>query len=144
MSGDTTLDRDGQTVTVRIPLKIHRYGGRKRIIAPEGAAPWAPPRARIDNTMVKAIARAFRWRRLLEEGQYGSVVELAEAEKINKSYVSRVLRLSLLAPPIVEAILNGRQPPTLGLPMLLEPLPIPGEHQQRRLMATRQVGKPSA
>ena len=98
MTSDATLDRDGQTVTVRVPLKIRRHGGRKMIIAPEGAAPWAPPRARIDNTMVKAIARAFRWRRLLEEGQYGSVVELAEAEKINKSYVSRVLRLSLLAP----------------------------------------------
>ena len=95
MTGKATLDRDGQTVTVRVPLKIRRHGGRKLIIAPEGAPPWAPPRARIDNTMVKAIARAFRWRRLLEEGQYGSVVELAEAEKINKSYVSRVLRLSL-------------------------------------------------
>jgi hypothetical protein len=107
MTDDATLDRDGQSVTVRVPLKIRRHGGRKMIIAPEGAAPWAPPRARIDNTMVKAIARAFRWRRLLEEGQYGSVVELADAEKINKSYVSRVLRLSLLAPPIIEAILNG-------------------------------------
>ena len=110
----------------------------KMIIAPEGAAPWAPPRARIDNTMVKAIARAFRWRRLLEEGHYGSVVELADAEKINKSYVSRVLRLSLLAPPIIEAILNGRQPPTLGLPVLLEPLPVEWEAQHGRLMNTQQ------
>jgi hypothetical protein len=76
--------------------------------------------------------------------QYGSVIELVEAEKINKSNISRMLRLSFLAPDIVEAILDRRQPPTLGLPMLLEPLPIPGEHQQRRLMATRQVGKPSA
>jgi hypothetical protein len=105
------------------------------IIAPEGAPPWA----RIDNTMVKAIARAFRRRRLLEEGQYSSVVELAEAEKINKSYVSRVLRLSLLAPPIIEAILNGRQPPTLGLPVLLEPLPVEWEAQHRRLMDTQQA-----
>ena len=90
--------------------------------------------------MVKAIARAFRWRRLLEEGQYGSVVELAEAEKINKSYVSRVLRLSLLAPPIIEAILNGRQPPTLGLPVLLEPLPVEWEAQRKRLMNAQQTG----
>jgi hypothetical protein len=139
MSGDANFDQDGQTVTVRVPLKIRRYGGRKLIIAPEGAAPWAPPRARIDNTMVKAIARAFRWRRLLEEGQYGSVVELAEAEKINKSYVSRVLRLSLLAPPIIEAILNGRQSPRLGLPTLLEPLPVEWEAQRRRLMDPQQV-----
>jgi hypothetical protein len=102
MSSDATLDQDGQTVTARVPLKIRRHGGRKMIIAPEDAAPWAPPRARIDNTMVKAIARAFRWRRLLEEGHYGSVVELADAEKINKSYVSRVLRLSLLAPRLLK------------------------------------------
>ena len=84
--------------------------------------------------MVKAIARAFRWRRLLEDGQYGSVVELAGAEKINKSYVSRVLRLSLLAPPIIEAILNVRQPPTLGLPTLLEPLPVEWEAQHKYLL----------
>src|SRR3954465_10309177 len=92
----------------------------------------------IDNTLGHAIARAFRWWRLLEEGHYGSVVELADAEKINKSYVSRVLRLSLLAPPIIEAILNGRQPPTLGLPMLLEPLPVEWEAQHERLMKTQQ------
>jgi hypothetical protein len=140
MADDALLGRNGETVTVRIPLKIRRHGGRKLIIAPEGAAPWAPPRARIDNTLVKAIARAFRWRRLLEEGQYSSVVELADAEKINKSYISRVLRLSLLAPPIIEAILNGRQPPMLGLPMLLEPLPVEWEVQHRRLMDTQQAG----
>src|SRR4051812_15962717 len=134
MTGDVNFDRDGQTITVRILLKIRRHGGRKMVIAPEGAAPWVPPRARIDNTMVKAIARAFRWRRLLEEGQYSSVVELADAEKINKSYVSRVLRLSLLAPSIIEAILNGRQPPALGLPMLLEPLPVEWEVQRESLM----------
>jgi hypothetical protein len=143
MTGKATLDRNGQTVTVRVPLKIRRHGGRKLIIAPEGAAPWAPPRARIDNAMVKAIARAFRWRRLLEEGQYSSVVELADAEKINKSYVSRVLRLSLLAPPIIEAILNGRQPPTLGLPVLLEPLPVEWEVQHKRLMNTQQADSAS-
>ena len=140
MSGDTTLDRDGRTLTVRVPLKIRRHGGRKMIIAPEGATPWAPPRARIDNTMVKAIARAFRWRHLLEEGQYGSVAELAEAEKINKSYVSRVLRLSLLAPPIIEAILNGRQPPTLELPALLEPLPGDWETQHKHLLNAQKAG----
>jgi hypothetical protein len=88
---------------------------------------------------LSGAARAFRWRRLLEESEYSSVVELADAEKINKSYVSRVLRLSLLAPPIIEAILNGRQPPTLGLPMLLEPLPVEWEAQHRRLMDALQI-----
>jgi hypothetical protein len=85
------------------------------IIALAGAAPWAPPQVRINNTMVKAFARAFRWRRLLEEAQhYGMLVELASAEKINKSYDSWVLRLSLLAPAIIEAILDGRRPAAGG------------------------------
>jgi hypothetical protein len=77
----------------------------------------------VDNAMVKAIARAFRWRKLLETGVYGTVEEIAQAEKINDSYVSRVLRLNLLAPAIVEAILDGRQPPALELNALFKPLP---------------------
>ena len=60
--------------------------------------------------MVKAIARAFRWRDMLESGEYATIREIADAEKINESYVGRVLRLTLLAPDIVEAILGGRQP----------------------------------
>ena len=115
MTEDATLSRDGRTVTVRVPLKIRRHGGRKMVIASDGVTGWAPPRARVDNAMVKAIARAFRWRRLLEEGQYSSVVELADAEKINKSYVSRVLRLSLLAPPIIEAISMLQTPTTMAI-----------------------------
>lgn len=64
----------------------------------------------LDSTLVKALARAFRWRNLLETGVNGSVAAVAAAEKINSSNVSRVLRLTLLAPDLVEAILDGRQP----------------------------------
>jgi hypothetical protein len=110
------------TMTVTVPLTIHRRGGRKVMIAPEGAA-WAPPRARVDSTLVKALARAFRWRRMLESGRFTSLNELAAAEKINSAYVSRVLRLTLLAPGIVEAILDGKQAPELSLPYLLKQLP---------------------
>ena len=78
-------------------------------------------RPRIDNTMVKAIARAHRWKRLMESGRFVSVTELAEAEKINQSYLCRVLRLTLLAPDIVEAILDGRQPVELTLAVLMRP-----------------------
>ena len=70
--------------------------------------------------MVKALARAFRWRRMMEAGRYGTINELAAAEKINSSYVSRLLRLTLLAPDIVEAILDGRQPEGMTLPQLME------------------------
>jgi hypothetical protein len=77
-----------------------------------------------DTTLVKALARAFRWRRMLEAGRYATINELAAAEKINSSYVSRLLRLTLLAPNIVEAILDGRQPAGMTLPGLMEPFPV--------------------
>jgi hypothetical protein len=73
--------------------------------------------------MVKAIARAHRWRRMLESGEYASVTELAAAEKINQSYVCRVLRLTLFAPDIVEGIINGWQQPDLSLATLMRPFP---------------------
>ena len=113
-----------QTITVKVPLTIRRRGGRKQIITPDGASGWVSPRARIDNTMIKAIARGFRWRKLLETGVYGTLEEIAKAEKINPSYVSRVLRLTLLAPSIVEAILDGRQPAEMTLAGLKGVFPV--------------------
>ena len=115
---------EARTVTVEIPFTIRKRGGRKQIITPDGASGWVSPRARIDNTMIKAIARGFRWRKLLETGVYGTLEEIAAAEKINPSYVSRVLRLTLLAPDIVEAILDGRQPEGMTLPGLLKAVPV--------------------
>lgn len=135
MTNTPVLSRDGRTLIVHVPLKIRRHGGRKRIIVPEGAAPWPPPRARIDNAMVKAVARAFRWRRMMEDGRYGSITELAEAEKINRSYVSRMLRLTLLAPDIVEVILDGRQPVALGLEALMEAFPVEWGAQRECFLA---------
>lgn len=78
---------------------------------------------------MKALARAFRWRRMLEAGRVGTINELAAAEKINPSYVSRLLRLTLLAPCIVEAILDGRQPDGMTLPALMKPFPVEWERQ---------------
>src|SRR3954447_26686023 len=98
------------TLTIRVPLTIRQHGGRKQVLTPGGDPCWAPARAQVDSTLVKALARAFRWRRMLETGRYGTIVELAAAEKITGSYVSRVLRLTLLAPVIVEAVLDRRQP----------------------------------
>ena len=110
-----------RTVTVEIPFTIRKRGGRKQIITPDGASGWVSPRARIDNTMIKAIARGFRWRKLLETGVYGTLEEIAAAEKINPSYVSRLLRTTLLAPEVVEAILDGRQPADMTLALLMQP-----------------------
>ena len=117
---------------MRVPLCIKKRGGRKLVIAPDGE-PWKPPRARIDNTMVKAIARAQRWKRLLESGQFSSVADLAAAEKINQSYVCRILRLTLLAPDIVEPILDGMQPTELQMNALLKPFPVEWCKQRTRM-----------
>jgi len=137
-AGDATTD-DGRTLTVRVPLTVRKRGGRKQVVMPEGAN-WGAPRPRVDNTMVKAIARAHRWKRLMESGRFASVTELAEAEKINQSYLCRVLRLTLLAPDIVEAILDGRQPAGLQLNELLKPLPAEWDSQLSFTSGGREPG----
>ncbi|WP_240790212.1 hypothetical protein [Roseomonas sp. HF4] len=107
-----------QTLTVVIPLRVKPRGGRKAMVTPGVLA----LERRQDITLIKAVARAFRWRRMLESGRFATINELASAEKINSSYVSRVLRLTLLAPDIVEAILDGRQPEGMTLPVLIDRL----------------------
>jgi len=118
-----------EAITVEVPFKIRKRGGRKQIITPDGVPVLAPPRARIDSAFVKALARAFRWRKLLESGVYGTIGELARAERINPSYVSRVLRLTLLAPEIVEAVLDGRQPDGVTLADAMAGVPVVWEEQ---------------
>ena len=113
-----------ERMIVRVPMTFRKAGGRNRVIAPDGYPSWPPPRARIDNARVKALARAFRWRRMLETGAVMTIGEIAAKEKINASYVSRALRLTLLAPEIVEAILDGRQEPEITLPVLMGPFPV--------------------
>ena len=116
-----------QMLTVHIPLTVRRRGGRKVVIAPDGTEAPVIAAARIDSTLVKALARAFRWRRMLERGCFATIDELAAAEKINASYVSRILRLTLLAPQIVETILDGRQSPDMTLRGLLKGVPVEWE-----------------
>jgi hypothetical protein len=107
------------TVTVHVPLRLVKRGGRKEMLVPEGAA---QPR-KTDSTLIKALARAFRWKVMLETGEFATIVELAEREGIAPSYMTRVLRLTLLAPDIVEAILDGEQGPEVTLARVLEPFP---------------------
>ena len=117
---------EGRTITVRVPISIRKRGGRKVVLAPDGTV--GDTRElfcqQVDNAMVKAIARAFRWRELLEKGTYATVVEIAAKEQINESYVSRLLRLTLLAPDMIEAILDGSQPPKMTLATLIQRVPI--------------------
>ena len=116
------------TVTLHVPFRIVKRGGRKEMQLPEGAA---QPR-RKDSTLVKALARAFRWKRMLDSGEFTTIAELAEREGIASSYMTRVLQLTLLAPDIVEAILDGRQRPEVTLTRLLEPFPSEWEIQKNQ------------
>ncbi len=122
-----------RTLTVQVPITIRRRGGRKVVITPDGAPEFLPREhrsANADPTLIKALARAFRWKRMLETGRYASISEIAMAEKIDRGYVGSILRLMLLAPDIVEAILNGRQPAGFQLPVLLKPFPVEWDRQR--------------
>ena len=113
-----------------------RRGGRKVIAAPDGD-PWPPSRPRPDEALIRAVVRAHRWRRLLEQKKYRSVSELAEAGDLTRSFVNRLLRLTLLAPNIVEAILDGRQPKGLQLEDVTRAMPITWDEQRQRFSDDR-------
>jgi hypothetical protein len=124
----TSVSKDGRTATISVPVTFLQRGGRKQIVTPAGAAPWSAAPC-VDT----ALVRAHRWRQMLESGEYNSSAELAKAEKVNASYLSRILRLTLIAPDIIEAILTGRQPSTLQLDDLLKPLPATWAQQRSAL-----------
>ena len=110
-----------QTVTVTVPFAIRKRGGRKLVITPDGMAAAPTPRSRVDSALLKALARGFRWRKLLEKGDFSTIEEIADAENINPSYISRVLRLTLLASETVEAILAGNHPAGLTRAKVMQP-----------------------
>ena len=107
------------SITVRVPLAIRRRPGRKTVVVPEGTVAAAPIHTRADPALLKALARAFRWKRMLEDGRYASISEMAAAERIERGYLGKVLRLTLLAPDVVEAIMDGRQGANVSLPALM-------------------------
>jgi hypothetical protein len=126
---------DGSTLIVRIPMRFQRRGGRKRIVAPDGSEIVPISKPQPDGTLLKALARAWRWQGMLDSGEYGTLADLADAERISRSYVCRVLRLTLLAPEIVEQILDGR--PTAGLAQFLKPFPVGWEMQRQKFCPTQ-------
>jgi hypothetical protein len=134
MTQDTETSLEGMMLVVRIPMRFQRRGGRKRIVAPDGSAIVPTSKPQPDGTLIKALARAWRWQKLLDGGVYASVSDIGDAENISKSYVSRILRLALLAPDIVEAILAGKTDQALMLEELERPLPARWE-EQRALLA---------
>lgn len=125
-----------EAVTIHVPFRLVKRGGRKEMVLPPGAS---AQRQRVDSTMVKALARAFRWKRMLEDGEFTTVTEIAVHEKMSFTYISRVLRLSLLAPDIVDAIMAGHQPPEMALADLLEEIPAEWRMQRARWVASPQA-----
>lgn len=115
-----------ETMTLHVPFRIVKRGGRKEMQMPNRVRPERTP----DSALIKALARAFRWKRMLESGEFATIAELAARETIPSTYVARVLRLTLLAPELIEAILDGRQPRALTLPTLMKPLPMEWKEQR--------------
>jgi hypothetical protein len=132
MSASPNLSKAGRTLIIRVPLPRRRRGGRKFVVAPGGLA-WIGQQVVVDNTIVRALGRAHRWKAMLESGDYASVTDLAKAENINLSYLCRVLRLTLLAPDITESLLDGK--PTCRFPLrdLLGPMPVIWAEQRDKL-----------
>jgi hypothetical protein len=117
-------------VTVRVPLKIRRRPGRRTVVTPVVDGLPAHTATRADPALLKALARAFRYQRLLDEGRYASISEMAAAEKLDRGYLGRLLQLTLLAPDIVEAIVEGRQAEGVTLLRLMEPVDVEWERQR--------------
>jgi hypothetical protein len=118
-----------ETLTIRIPIRLQRRGGRKLIMTPEGVAAPARKPSR-DETLIKALVRAHRWRGRIESGQAKSITDLAEQEGVTDAYVCRLLPLTCLAPDIVEPILDGRRPKGLRLAEMLGNGPVAWKEQR--------------
>lgn len=114
-------------ITIQVPFRVVKRGGRKEMRLPDGAA----QPSRTDNTLVKALARAFRWKRMLESGEFTTIAELAEKEGIAFTYMARLMRLSLLSPELVDAVMDGQQPANITLVNLMNPFPADWKEQHR-------------
>jgi hypothetical protein len=118
-----------------IPMTFRPRGGKTVIVMPDGSRGVARREATIDNTMIKVIARGFRWQQLLYDGTYATIEDLAAAEKINPSYISRILRLAYLSPKVVQAILDGKHPARLTMKDLLQPFPADWNEQEDHFLS---------
>jgi len=127
-----TLVADGDNILIRIPMRFKKRGGRKEIIAPEGLDSAFPSTGPVQEPIVTALARAHRWQQMLDAGKVASVTELADRLEVDRSYVSRIMRLNLLAPDIVEAILVGREPSGPSPAKLTQTIPVLW-HEQREV-----------
>lgn len=117
-------------INIHIPFSVKRRGGRKLILSPNGDNAVFEAKPQQDNSLIKVLVRAYKWRKHFETNKFRSLDALAEKLEVNKSYLARVMRLNLLAPDIKEAILNGTQPRTLTTTELLKPFPESWQEQR--------------
>jgi hypothetical protein len=125
----TSARETPETATVHVPFRLVKRGGRKEMVLPSGAN----TRRNVNDALVKALARAFRWKRMLDSGGFSTIADLAQRERIAAPFLTRTMRLAQLAPDLVEAILDGRQPRGLTLEALREPVPSDWSEQRRHL-----------
>ncbi len=123
------------TPTTEIAMNFYRRGVKTIIIKPDGSRVLERKEAKVDNSMVKAIARGFRWQRLMLDGVYNTIYDIAEKEKISPSFVSRISRLATLSPRVVEAIVEGKHPPHLTMKDLFRPFPAEWALQEQVLLS---------
>ena len=132
------------TITIRAPLSIRKRGGRKVVISPDGSVlPGAPRQVTTtaDPALLKALGRAFRWQKLLDAGAYASISDIARAEKLDRTYVGDILRLTLLAPGIVEAIIDGLQSAETTLQVLMKQFSVEWVGQRRQVCPKHASGR---
>ena len=126
----STLLENG-IINIHIPIVVKKRGGRKVIISPDNSMPVFSAQEQHDHSLIKAIVRGYKWRKMYESGKFKSHEELAEKLGVNKSYFARVIRVNWLAPDIKEAILDGRQPRTLMVTDIFKPFPMIWEEQRK-------------
>ena len=129
---DVTLIHGDKGIRISVPLKIKRKGSRKEIIAPDDNQSESGESRGCQESLVRALALAYHWRDLIDSGKFDSITDLASAINKDRSYTARLFRLTLLAPEIVEAIVNGREPEWVCLRKLIEPLPMLWQEQKRK------------
>ncbi len=130
---EITPSEDNQRITIFIPMTLKRKGRKRQIVAPEGSNVNPDRDEALDATLFSALARAHYWNNLLKSGECESITEIVELENFDSTpYVSRILRLTTLAPDIQEAIVQGKQPPSLSLADLMSPFPIEWGEQREQ------------
>ena len=136
-----TVRRDGDAIVVRIPVRFYRRNGRQMVLARGSGR--AEPERETNGALVAAIAKAYRWQEQLESGEYATMEELAAANGVDRTYAARLLRLTFLAPELVEAILAGDEPDGMSLRKLLKGVPVSWDAQRKQWPPRSRADRPA-